>query len=195
MKFSESLQERLLEIERSLWTNNAAIYAARLRDDAVFVFAETGLIDKSTAIHAIEKENREGRRWADVQFFDVRAVEPTPELALLTYRASAKWAHEPGVYSTLATSMYVREGGDLKLAFHQQTPLVATEPQETRRPNGAVAVRAAAFGALAVGATAFGALAIGSLAVGALAVGRARVRSLTIDELDVRRLRLGEQAL
>ena len=192
-----SLQDRLIEIERSLWTNNTAVYTARLRDDAVLVFAETGVIDKATAIQAIEKENREGRHWADVDFFDVRVLEPTPDTALLTYRASARWAHDTSVFSTLATSMYAREDTDWKLTFHQQTPLEA-RPQEARPANSAqnyaaraAAIRAVAFGAFAIGATALGALAIGRLAVGALAVNRGRVRSLTIDELKVRRLHVG----
>ena len=116
------LQDQLLAIERRLWTNDAAFYEAHLTDDALLIFAETGAITRDVAVSAIRKENAEGRRWEQVEFTDARCVRIGPDAALLTYRVSARWAHEASGSFALASSLYVRHIGSWKLAFHQQTP-------------------------------------------------------------------------
>ena len=50
------LQNQLLAIERTLWTNDAAFYEAHLTEDALLVFAETGAITRNVAVAAIRKE-------------------------------------------------------------------------------------------------------------------------------------------
>src|SRR5688500_11814842 len=173
-----SLQDELVTIERTLWTNDRQIYDGRLDDDAVPVFPETGVMRKAAALEGIEQENRAGRRWSDVAFADVEAVAVTPDAALLTYRADARWEHESTIRSVLATSLYVRRDGEWRVAFHQQSypegvkalaalPSLPRDADRHRFP--AVAARAAALGACALGATALGAVAIGRLAVGAFA--------------------------
>jgi hypothetical protein len=194
-----SLQEELVTIERTLWTNNRDIYAERLEEPAVLVFPETGVLHRAAALAGIEQESLAGRRWADVAFADVEAVGVTPDVALLTYRADARWEHESTMRSVLATSLYVRRDRGWMLAFHQQSypegvkALAALPPlprDTSRHRFGGVAARAAAIGACAIGATAFGAVAIGRLAVGAFTARRGRIRTLTIDHLNVGNLRL-----
>ena len=191
-----ALQDELVTIERTLWTNDRQMYDARLEDDAVLVFPDTGVMHKAAALKGIEQENRIGRRWADVAFADVEAVAVTPEAALLTYRADARWDHESTMRSMLATSLYVKREHGWMLAFHQQSyPEGVKVPTALPRETGqqrfrAVAGRAAALGAFAIGATALGAVAIGRLAIGAFAVRHGRVRTLTIDRLRVGNLRV-----
>jgi hypothetical protein len=190
------LQDELVTIERTLWTNDRQIYDERLEDDAVLVFPETGVMHRTAALKGIEQENRTGQRWADVAFADVEAVAVTPDAALLTYRADARWEHESTARSRLATSLYVKRDHQWMLAFHQQSyPEAVKTPTALSRETAqhryrAIAGRAAALGACAIGAAALGAVAIGRLAIGAFAVRRARVRSLTIDRLSVRNLRV-----
>ena len=50
-------------------------------------------------------------------------MELTKDVALLIYRAVARWAHESAPYTALASSVYVRRGESWKLALHQQSPL------------------------------------------------------------------------
>jgi len=193
-----SLQEELVTIERTLWTNTRDIYAQRLEDEAVLVFPETGVMHKAAALAGIDQENLAGRRWADVAFADVAAVAVTPDVALLTYRADARWEHESTMRSVLATSLYVRRDRDWMLAFHQQShpegqpvaALPSLSRESSRHRFRAVAGQAAAIGACAIGATAFGAVAIGRVAVGAFAARRGHIRTLTIDHLTVRDLRV-----
>lgn len=193
------LQDELVTIERTLWTNDRQIYDARLEHGAVLVFPETGVMHKAAALEGIEQENRTGRRWSDVAFADVEAVAVTADVALLTYRADARWEHETTIKSVLATSLYVKRDREWLLAFHQQSypegvktqsSLPPLPPDAGRRQFRAVAGRAAALGACALGASALGAVAIGRLAIGAFAARRGRVRTLTIDQLNVGKLRV-----
>src|SRR5918993_4663426 len=117
------LEHELLAIERLLWTNDAAIYESSLVEDAVLVFAETGVIRREPALAAIRQENADGRRWAEVQFDDVLTLRLAQDAALLTYRATARWAHASLRIAVLASSVYVKRDGRWKLAFHQQTPV------------------------------------------------------------------------
>jgi uncharacterized protein (TIGR02246 family) len=118
-----SLENELMRIERQLWTNDAAIYAANLTDDTVLVFAETGVIRRREALAAIRQENAESRRWAETHFEDVVTLSLTPDVALLNYRVTARWEHERESRVALASSVYVRRDRLWRLAFHQQTPV------------------------------------------------------------------------
>lgn len=118
--------DELLEIEKKLWTNNAAFYESALTADAMLVFAETGVITRDTAVAAIVTEKAEGRRWAEVHFYDVRSVRLADDVALLNYRVAARWENETSMTWALATSLYVQSEGRWKLKFHQQTPAAAS---------------------------------------------------------------------
>lgn len=205
------LEKELVAIERRLWTNDVTSYERYLAEEALLAFAETGVITKSRAIQEIRRENDEGRRWAEVRFSDVRAMNIGADSALLTYCVQARWVDETSAIAALASSTYVRRDDAWKLAFHQQTPLDGSDPEGRRAvaearasdrvtslraiPAQAIGARSAgavAFGALAVGATAIGALAIGRVAVGVLALKRGRVRALAVDDLRIGRLHIGE---
>jgi hypothetical protein len=47
------LRDELMTIERTLWTNNRQISDARLEDNAVLVFPETGVMRKPAALEGI----------------------------------------------------------------------------------------------------------------------------------------------
>jgi hypothetical protein len=117
------LEKQLIDIERRLWSNDAAFYKANLIDDALLVFAETGVIGRGTAVDAILTENAEGRRWAEVEFDEVRTLQLADEVALLTYRVVSRWEHQQSKNAALASSVYIKRGGAWKLALHQQTPV------------------------------------------------------------------------
>ena len=115
--------EHLVNIERNLWTNNAEFYNDNLTDDCLLVFPETGVINRDFAVDAIRKENEEGRKWAEVDFDEIRSLRPTDDVGLLTYRVTARWEHEKASIATLASSVYVKRDGLWKLIFHQQSPV------------------------------------------------------------------------
>ena len=114
----------LITIERTLWENNAQIYHDRYSPEALLIFAAVGRIDRERAVAAIRKENAEGHAWAQVCFDDVdgRWIK-SDGAALITYMARARWNYESSASKTLCASVYVREGGSWRVAFHQQTPI------------------------------------------------------------------------
>jgi hypothetical protein len=118
-----ALDNQLMEIERKLWSNDAAFYKDTLIGEALLVFPETGVITRDVAVDAIVAENAAGRRWAEVQFDDVHRLRLAEDVTLVTYRVAARWAHEASKRLALASSAYVKRDGVWKLAFHQQTPL------------------------------------------------------------------------
>jgi hypothetical protein len=79
----------LLDIERTLWTNDAAFYHSHLIDESLLVFPETGVITRSVAVDAIVAEHAEGRRWAEGPLDDMRSMRLTDEAALLTDKVAA----------------------------------------------------------------------------------------------------------
>jgi hypothetical protein len=190
-------QEDLVAIEHQLWRGDARDYEARLHDDAVLVFTETGAIDKQATVRSLEADPSAGSRWADVDLQDPRFTPIGREAVLLTYRAVARRASESLPRVVLASSLYVRDGHDWRLAFHQQSPATAASADSAvpavsgPRAVRAAAVGATALGALAIGALAVGALAVGRVAVGAMTLGRGRVRRLTIEQLEVHRIAIG----
>ena len=114
----------LITIERTLWENNAEIYHDRYSPEALLIFAAVGRIDCERAVAAVRKENAEGHAWAQVGFDDVDGRWIKSEAAaLITYMATARWNYESSASKTLCASVYVREGGSWRVAFHQQTPI------------------------------------------------------------------------
>jgi hypothetical protein len=113
--------DELVAIERTLWTNEPTIYKSTLIPEALLVFAETGPITRDRAVEAIEHENAEGRRWAEVEFDDIVVSRLVDDAVLLHYRATARWAHASARIVTMASSVYVKRADAWKLAFHQQT--------------------------------------------------------------------------
>ena len=131
-----SVERELVRIEEQLWKNDAKLYYDRLTDEALLVFPETGVIGREAAVDAILDENAGGKRWAEVRFDTVRTVELTKDVALLTYRVVARWAHESAPYTALASSVYVRRDDAWKLALHQQSPLFQAD-DATASPTSA----------------------------------------------------------
>ena len=121
------LQDDLETIERDLWTNDPVVYAAILVPEALLAFPETGVIDLETAIAAIREENVAGHRWAEVAFEEVRCLTLAPGVALLSYRARARWSYAVDPIRLLCGSVYVERDAAWQLAYHQQSALGAEE--------------------------------------------------------------------
>ena len=108
----------LIALEEQFWKGDADFYRQRLTAEALMVFPDpVGVLGKEETVASISQ----APRWRDVEFTEVRAVMLATDAALLVYRATAR-RPEHATYVTRASSVYVRENGAWKLAFHQQTP-------------------------------------------------------------------------
>jgi Domain of unknown function (DUF4440) len=114
-------QEELMGIERSLWTNDAAIYEATYSPDAILIFPEVGRIGLELALEAIRVENAAGRHWAEVGFAGVSVTRIASDVELFTYEATARWNDEKNPARTLCATLYARRGDTWRVLFHQQT--------------------------------------------------------------------------
>ena len=111
-----ALHEHLLEIERTLGGGDGDAYRAHLTDDAVVVVPGAA-ITKEQCAHAIDATPG----WDEFDISDDRLIELTPDSALVTYRWKSSRGDE--TYEALMSSVYVKSGGEWKLALHQQTPV------------------------------------------------------------------------
>ena len=114
-------QEELMRIERSLWTNEAAIYETTYSPDAILIFPEVGRIGLEHALVAIRAENAAGRHWAEVGFAGFSVTRIASDVELVTYEATARWNDEKGSARTLCATLYARRGDTWRVLFHQQT--------------------------------------------------------------------------
>jgi hypothetical protein len=93
-------------------------YRQVLADEPVMLFPGGFVLDGRDAIVA----SMGGPPWSWYRLEDARVFQPTPETALVTYRATARRYEQPD-YVALMSSLYVRVGNEWKLIFHQHTPV------------------------------------------------------------------------
>lgn len=114
-----ALEHDLLSIERELWSGRAEPYREHLDPECLVAFTEMAGV---TARDDIAASVDAGERWRNVDLDVVGLLQPTDEVAILTYRASAVRGEEER-YRALVSSGYVRREDGWKMMFHQQTPL------------------------------------------------------------------------
>ena len=108
----------LIALEEQFWKADADFYRQRLTAEALMVFPDpVGVLGKEETVASISQVPR----WRDVEFTELKAVVLATDAALLVYRVTARRA-EHATYVARASSVYVRQDGAWKLAFHQQTP-------------------------------------------------------------------------
>jgi hypothetical protein len=111
-----NLQRQILDLEEQFWRGGADVYRSNLAADALMVFGPAGVLDRDAIVAGIEG----GQRWDDVAIADVRVVELTGDVCLVTYRADARRGADE-TYAALVSSVYVRRDDAWRLAFHQHT--------------------------------------------------------------------------
>ena len=114
----------LLDLEREAWealsTDGAtaqAFYDRVLADDVLMLLPGGMVIDdRATVVSSMEHA-----AWQSYELSDEHVVPLGDEAAVVGYRATATRDDEP--YTALFNSTWVRQGGEWKLAVHQQTPV------------------------------------------------------------------------
>jgi hypothetical protein len=107
--------EELLAIERELGAGDGDTYLRLLTDDAVVVVPGAA-ISREQCAFAIDATPG----WDEFTISDERVLDLDPDSKVLTYRWSSRRGDE--TYEALMSTVYVRRGGDWKVALHQQTP-------------------------------------------------------------------------
>lgn len=120
-----NLRDNLLAIEQRLWSGGATDYRRALDDDCLVAFDEAAGVTSREVIAG----QADGERWHDLDIEVEGFLQPTDDVALLTYRATAVRANDEP-YEARVSSGYVCRDGDWKMMFHQQTPLPVEFPNE-----------------------------------------------------------------
>lgn len=115
----ENLKDELVSIEQALWTGGPDTYRQHLDDDCLIAFTQmAGVSSREDIARTLDG----GERWRDLEMEVVGVLQPAPDVAILTYRASAVRGTTE-TYHALVSSAYVKRDGAWRLAFHQQTPI------------------------------------------------------------------------
>jgi hypothetical protein len=117
-----ALENELLSIEQSLWKGGVDAYRRALDDDCLVAFdQQAGVSTRDEVAGTVEG----APRWKDLELQVEGLIQPTPDIAILTYRASAVRGADGSDerYRALISSGYVKRHDTWKLMFHQQTPL------------------------------------------------------------------------
>lgn len=119
-----SLDRELGELEFRFWKGTRNFYDEHLAAEATAVYpAPAGILDRQAIIDAID----DLARWEEIELEDMAVVEPAPGVAMVTYRAKARRAGDDRAYEAYVGSVYVKQEGEWKLAFNQQTPAAGDE--------------------------------------------------------------------
>ena len=113
------LKEDLLEIERALWSGGPEAYHRHVDQQCLAAFTEmAGTWSRDELAASVT----DGPRWRDVEMEVEGMHQPTDDVVLVTYRASATRGDSER-YDALVSSAYVKRSEGWKLTFHTQTPL------------------------------------------------------------------------
>lgn len=115
-----SLQDELFALEEQFWTRGAAFFRGNLTPAAMMVFPDpVGVLLKDEVVDSVSGQPR----WRNVALEEHRLVELDPSAAVITYKVHAQREGDARPYAARASSAYVLDGEEWRLAFHQQTPL------------------------------------------------------------------------
>jgi hypothetical protein len=116
----DSLTRELIDVERRGWEalcseGGASYYRRHLTEDALMAFP-FGVLDREEALSAMQS----AKPWSRFKITDPRVVRVGPDCGVVVYRVTAERAGEKP-FSAVMSSTFVRQAGDWRLAFHQQS--------------------------------------------------------------------------
>ena len=116
------LIDDLFELERGFWLEGEQYFLETLDDKCLLAFPQMGEMHGVRLREEIAATATMPGRWRDLKVSNRDLIRPTPEIAIITYRADV--ARADGLpYAALVGSAYVRRSDGWKLAFHQHSPL------------------------------------------------------------------------
>lgn len=117
---TDSFARELIDLERRGWEalssdSGSAYYESHLTADAVMGFP-FGLMNRQEALSGID----EAEPWSSFRIDNPQVIQLGPDSGIVAYSVVAqREGQEP--FSAVVSSTFVRQGGDWKLAFHQQS--------------------------------------------------------------------------
>ena len=119
-------KDDLVAMEKSAWkafaNHDAKAYAETMTDDAVEIGSDGEVTTGEKLLASVSS------RSCNVKSFDLadtKLRQPTPDIAILTYSVTQDVTCEgkQSPTKTMATAIYVRQGGKWRWTMYQQTPV------------------------------------------------------------------------
>ncbi len=115
----KALEKDLLAIEKKFWSGDESYYRKHADTDCLVAFSEMAGLMSNPDLAATAKE---GNRWSKLDMEMKGLVQPSDDVAIITYEANAK--REDGKpHHALVSTGYVKRDDGWKMMFHAQTPL------------------------------------------------------------------------
>lgn len=118
-----SPEQELFQIEEGFWLADATHFLDHLDVNCLLAFPQAG------QMHGVYVREYVARtvstapgRWKDLAISDRQILQPTSEVAIVSYRADVLRA-DGQPYAALVSSGYVRRADGWKLMFHQHSPV------------------------------------------------------------------------
>lgn len=117
-----TLQDTLYAIEEGFWLQGRDHFLAHLDEHCLLAFPQAAEMHGARSRDEVAATaSTQPGRWTDLKITDRQMLQPTPDVAIISYRADVKrFDGEP--YPALVSSAYVRRADGWKLAFHQHSP-------------------------------------------------------------------------
>jgi hypothetical protein len=113
-------EKDLLALEKKFWTGDAKFYRENVDDSCLVAFgAEMAGVMSNKDLAATAKD---GNRWKDLDIELKGLIEPSDDVAILSYEANATRSNGEH-YAVLVSTGYHKRDDGWKMMFHQQTPL------------------------------------------------------------------------
>ena len=115
----KAIEKDLLVLEKKFWTGDEKFYRENVDASCLIAFAEMSGLMGNKDIAATAKD---GNRWKKLDIEEKGFLQPSNDIAILTYEAKAvRGTGEP--YAAIVSTGYVKRDNGWKMMFHAQTPL------------------------------------------------------------------------
>lgn len=114
-----ALKDELLELDRGFWTGGEDHFLAHVDTRCALVFAQ---MQGDYSREEVAASARDPDRWRDLRISAAFLVEPSADIAFLSYDASVV-RKDGAPYRALIGSSYIRRDKGWKLFAHQHTPV------------------------------------------------------------------------
>jgi hypothetical protein len=115
-----TLQDELFEIEEGFWLNGEDYFLEHVDEGCLLAFPQMPDLHGVHSREEVAATAKQPNRWRDLKISDRHMLQPTDDVAIISYRADVKrFDGEP--YAALVSSAYVKRGDGWKLAFHQHS--------------------------------------------------------------------------
>ena len=117
-----SLRDDLFTIEEGFWLSGKDHFEQHVDAECLLVFPQAGQMHGVFSVEDIAATASTPGRWRDLAISDRHLLQPTDDVAAISYRADVKRA-DGEAYSALIGSVYLQRPNGWKLASHQHSPV------------------------------------------------------------------------